>query len=75
MIENWSNERNAKKRRLLWNPNPYPVVVTDQGHALGGRTGAWVSVNDRTARRVLDTGLVIESEEWIILGIPRASTD
>lgn len=46
----------------IFNPNPYPVVVTSDGHVLGGRSFALVYSNDNVFVKVLQRGWVIVEE-------------
>ena len=66
----FTDEKAAKKGRgkakadtspdlVVYNPNPYPVVITTKGQAVGGFDWARVSSTDRIAIRAVDAGLVL----------------
>lgn len=74
-IFDYSGEKSAKRKVLAYNAAPYPITATEQGHTIGGREAAWVSITDETAKALLRSGALFVTEESIVLGISQPSTD
>lgn len=51
------------KTIVIYNPNPYPVIITEKGHFLGGREKAVVPFMDKVAVKALSEGFVIKLDE------------
>jgi hypothetical protein len=75
VIPDYSGQKSAKNKILVFNPNPYPVTATMEGHTIGGREAAYVWTGDWAARSLLKDKVLEVSEEWIVLGIAQPSTD
>lgn len=57
-LQGFSKNRAVK----IFNVNPFPVLVNEQGQMLGGRESAMVNAWDTVLRKALDSGKVIEIE-------------
>lgn len=53
------------KTIVVYNPHPYPVIVTEKGHFLGGREKAVVPFIDRVAGTAIDKGFLMKIEEEV----------
>jgi hypothetical protein len=47
----------------VYNPNPYPVTITSEGHMLGGRESAKVVLMDKVVSTAIKNGFVIKIED------------
>ena len=53
----------SKNRAVtVFNVNPFPVLVNQQGQMLGGRESATVNAWDPVLRKALDSGNLVEIE-------------
>lgn len=48
---------------VVYNPNPFPVVVTESGQSVGGYEKAKIRAEDIVAKRAISAGLVLVPSE------------